>query len=116
MSVKEISFQNKNKQPKKFQEYKTFLLNILNFQMKINFEKKIVVKENFHYYKTPQNNLSKYQSRKILFPLKNVEYKKLCLGTCLFFSVETVDITSFYIILEYELCNVVHVINMFFLS
>ena len=49
------------------------LFDFLNFQMKINFEKKIVVKENFHYYKTPQNNLSKYQSRKILFPLKNVE-------------------------------------------
>ena len=40
MPEQEISVQNKDKQPKNLKKLKIFLLNFLNFQTKINFEKK----------------------------------------------------------------------------
>ena len=43
-----ISVQVKGKQPKGFKNFKSFLLNLLNFQIKINIEKKIVLKENYN--------------------------------------------------------------------
>ena len=39
MPDQEISVQNKDKQPKNLKKFKNFLLNFLNFQIKINFEK-----------------------------------------------------------------------------
>ena len=44
-----ISVQVKCKQPKGLKDFKFFLFNFLNFQIKINFEKKnFLVKGNYH--------------------------------------------------------------------
>ena len=43
-----ISVQVKGKQSKGFKYSKFILFNFLNFQIEINFEKKFLVKENYH--------------------------------------------------------------------